>query len=168
MQPVISVCRLTPVHRAGAFGSASDGAQFIVSVNHKQTLTRIASKIIGLSTPTLTDLNNNKPTTTLAVSISNDHDHLLHHLLKFMPSGQRYRSKKVSFSRSFEPQTALPVKASGFCRGLISLVSFHIVFGPLYYILLVVVLNRPMESRPFKAIAFPIQLYQGVCGTLLT
>ena len=68
-------------------------------------ITRIASKIIGLPTPTLADMNN-KAITRLALSITNDTDHPLYRYFDLMPSGRRYRTlkwQKVGFSRSFVP-----------------------------------------------------------------
>ena len=69
------------------------------------SITRIASKIIGLPTPSLSDLND-KAITRLALSITNDTDHPLYRYFTIMPSGRRYRTlkwKKVRFSRSFVP-----------------------------------------------------------------
>ena len=64
-------------------------------------------KIIGLPTPSLSDMNNKAmPITRLALSISNDTDHPLYRFFNLMPSGRRYRTlpwKKVRFSRSFVP-----------------------------------------------------------------
>ena len=73
--------------------------------NKLYSITRIASKIIGLPTPTLADMNN-KAITRLALSITNDTDHPLYRYFDLMPSGRRYRTlkwQKVRFSRSFVP-----------------------------------------------------------------
>ena len=73
--------------------------------NKLYSITRIASKIIGLPIPTLADMNN-KAINRLALSIISDNEHPLYRYFDLMPSGRRYRSlkwKKVRFSRSFVP-----------------------------------------------------------------
>ena len=73
--------------------------------NKLYSITRIASKIIGLPIPTLADMNN-KAITRLALSIISDTEHPLYRYFNLMPSGRRYRSlkwEKVRFSRSFVP-----------------------------------------------------------------
>lgn len=52
------------------------------------SVTCIASKIIGLCTPTLSDMDK-KATTWLAAPLSHESDLPLHHFIKLTPSGQR-------------------------------------------------------------------------------
>ena len=80
----------------------------MLTTSNKNTLTRIthhASKIIGLPTPNLSDLNNTA-ITRRALGIAHDPSHPLNSSFVMLPSQRRYRTlacKRARYSRSFVP-----------------------------------------------------------------
>lgn len=81
----------------------------MLSVSNRNKLLKVAhvaSKIIGLPTPSLSDLNG-RATLRKARAIAADTDHPLHSYFELLPSGRRYRCIKCSktrYSGSFVPQ----------------------------------------------------------------
>ncbi|KAJ0012409.1 hypothetical protein NQD34_016743 [Periophthalmus magnuspinnatus] len=68
-------------------------------------ITHLASKIIGLPTPSLSQLNS-KAITRIAQTITQDHTHPLHRYFTLLPSGRRYRTlrcNKARFKNSLIP-----------------------------------------------------------------
>ncbi len=80
----------------------------MLSVKNRSKLTKvsnIAAKVIGLSTPNLTELNN-RAITRIAISIEQDSTHPLNEYLDPLPSGRRYRAmrcRRARFGRSLIP-----------------------------------------------------------------
>lgn len=82
----------------------------IITVKNRSKLTSIsrkASKIIGLPTPILTDMNS-KAIVHIASTIEQDINHPLNHHLIPLPSGLRYRTlccRRARLARSLIPST---------------------------------------------------------------
>ena len=80
----------------------------LLSVTNRNKLIKIsntASKIIGLPTPALTDLNE-RATVRKARVVAADSNHPLHEYFEILPSGRRYRClkcKKARYGKSFVP-----------------------------------------------------------------
>lgn len=77
----------------------------VTSKNKLIKISNLASKIIHLPTPSLTDAND-KAITRLAHTIANSPDHPLNQFFTFLPSGRRYRTvdwQKAHFKKSFVP-----------------------------------------------------------------
>ncbi|KAI2649485.1 RNA-directed DNA polymerase from mobile element jockey [Labeo rohita] len=77
----------------------------VTSKNKLIKFSHLASKIIQLPTPSLTDANDTA-TTRLARTIASSPDHPLNRFFTLLPSGRRYRAldwKKAHFKKSFVP-----------------------------------------------------------------
>ncbi|KAI2664123.1 RNA-directed DNA polymerase from mobile element jockey [Labeo rohita] len=79
--------------------------RLVTSKNKLIKFSHLASKIIQLPTPSLTDANDTA-TTRLARTIASSPDHPLNRFFTLLPSGRRYRAldwKKAHFKKSFVP-----------------------------------------------------------------
>ncbi len=77
----------------------------VVNRNKLLQIPNLASKIIGIPTPKLSDCVTSA-TIRKAHIILNDPDHPLHRYFILLPSGRRYRlpmCKRTNFSKSFVP-----------------------------------------------------------------